>query len=126
MSSGLFLFCLIEFGIGALAGMSASRQSPARGCAIAILLAMGGIIELIAINIQKMDRHEMNFFWGIISALVLGSVVWGIALLSACTGYWLAYWASGRRSARRWQLGIPTLLVLFAFYAVVAAIGRMT
>jgi hypothetical protein len=124
MLSGYYLLLLMQLCIGALVGMSASKQFPGRGLAIAILLGMAGIIEFEVIDALLLGRTETNFFARIAARLVFDSVLWSVAILFVCVGYGLGFWASGRLGVGGWQFGIPTLLAFVAIYAVVAAIAR--
>jgi hypothetical protein len=85
---------------------------------------MVGIVELIVVSAQKLNRDDGNIVAHVVSVLVFGFVLWGISLFCVYVGYWLAFWVSGRLGIGGWQFGIPTLLAFVAIYAVVAAIGR--
>ncbi|UUO05344.1 hypothetical protein M4951_18420 [Blastopirellula sp. J2-11] len=125
MTSGFYAFLLVQLLIGAIVGKSVPMKFLGIGWAIAVLLGMAAIVELIVVSAQNLDQKDISIAPHTVSVLLFGFVVWSISILFTCIGYWLGVFVSRRAGLGGAQFGIRTLLAFVAIYAVVAAMGRM-
>lgn len=127
MSSLYFVFWFAQMCIGAIVGSSTTKRSmsPWAGLRITLLLGKLAIVELIVVSELRDPRRPAGLVGFVVATLALGFALWGICLLFACIGYWLADSLLAYTGFAGWQVGTPTLVALATVFTVVAAIGRL-